>query len=178
MDRREALKKLAVGGALAAGGSIVLSSNNVAFAQSADGPPPPAAFTVVVPTNGSGAGTIQLTAPPPPAGATGATYNWQILECSVSQGRTLVLINSSNNQIIARGKKATCSPIPVTTGPLPNVPAVVARTVSGGSSNPKVLEPGDTVRLRLVVRWTVASTTVEGRYNIAGTYPNIQVTVA
>ncbi len=35
MDRREAIKKLAVGGAIAAGGSLVLSSNLVAHAASA-----------------------------------------------------------------------------------------------------------------------------------------------
>jgi hypothetical protein len=34
MDRREAIKKLAAGGAIAAGGSMILSSNNVAFAAS------------------------------------------------------------------------------------------------------------------------------------------------
>lgn len=177
MDRREALKKLAVGGAVAAGGSIVLSSNNVAFAQSG-GPPPPSDFVVDVQTNGSGDGTIQLTAPPAPQGSNGATYDWHILGCGVPKGRTLVLINSNGGQIIARGSKGTCSPIPVTTGPLPNAPAVLVRTVAGGSSNPKELEPGDTVSLRLIVNWFVGGNNVEGRYDIGGTFPNIVVTQA
>jgi hypothetical protein len=44
MDRREALKKLSAGGAIAAGGSVVLSSTNVAYAAS-NGTLPSAGWT-------------------------------------------------------------------------------------------------------------------------------------
>jgi hypothetical protein len=179
MDRREALKKLAIGGAIAAGGSIVLSSN--AVAQSASGPavaPQPSAVPISVPVSGSGTGTVTVSAPPAPAGAvlSATTYEWQIHTCRVSNGRTLVIINPANNQIIARGQKGTCSAIPVKTGPLPNVPTVLIRTVAGGSTTPKELERGDTVSLKFIVKWSVGGQTVEGRYNVGGTYPNIKVT--
>lgn len=179
MDRREALKKLAVGGALAAGGSIVLSSNAVAFAQSTNGPPPPSQLSIATPTNGSGVGTIQLSAPAPPPGAAGGptTYQWQILNCGIPNGRTLVIINAANNAIILRGQKNGCSSTPAKTGALSNAPTVVVRTVAGGSSTPKLLEPGNWVQLKLIVKWYVGSTLVEGRYNIGGTYPSINATL-
>lgn len=178
MDRREALKKLAVGGALAAGGSIVLSSNAVAYAQSASGPPTPSALTILVPTNGSSVGTIQLTAPSPPPGAeTGpTTYEWQILGCNIDNGRTLVIINAATNNIILRGQKNGCSSTPAKTGPLSNAPTVLVRTVAGGSESPKLLQPGDWVSLKLIVKWYVGSTLIEGRYDVGGTYPSINAT--
>ena len=178
MDRREALKKLAVGGVLAAGGSIVLSSNAVAYAQSASGPPLAETLSIVVPINGSGVGTIQLSAPPTPVGATAGatTYEWQILNCGIPSGRTLVIINTANGKIIARGRKNGCGDTPVKSPPLSNAPTVIVRTVAGGSTSPKLLEPGDWVSLKLIVKWYVGSTLIEGRYNIGGTYPSINAT--
>jgi len=176
MDRREALKKLAIGGALAAGGSIVLSSNNVAFAQSGIIPPPTAMPVTVTATGKNGAGVIQLSAPPAPTGTTGATYEWRILGCKVPTGRTLVIINSSNNQVIARGLNGGCSPIPVSSGAIKNAPTVLIRTVAGGSTSAKELSPGDSVSLKLIVKWTIGNNVVEGRYNIGGVYPSITVT--
>jgi len=175
MDRREALKKLAVGGALAAGGSIVLSSNNVAFAQSTSGPPSPDLVSITTPTTGKrGAGIIKLSAPNAPDGASdGTTYEWQIRGCSVPNGRTLVIINSANGQIIARGQQNGCSPFTVTSGPLSNAPSVDVRTVAGGSSTPKELSPGDSVNLRLIVKWNVNGAVVEGLYAIGEVYPSI-----
>ena len=74
MDRREALKKLATGGAIAAGGSFVLSSNQVAFAASGPVPPPPADLVTYVP-GGDGA-SFEITGEP--ENTTSTSYQWQL----------------------------------------------------------------------------------------------------
>ena len=177
MDRRAALKKLAAGGAIAACGSMVLSSNNVAFAQSGplppDAPGPEGLIITRTDTGRRGEGYIVVTAPTPPFAAERVTYEWQIHGCSVPNGRTLVVINQTNGQIIARGLNGGCSPFVVKNGALPNAPSVVVRTVAGGSSNPKELSPGDSIDLVLIVTWLVNGAEVVGRYRISGTYPNI-----
>jgi hypothetical protein len=177
MDRREALKKLAVGGAIAAGGSFVLSSNNVVFAASGV-VPSPSALTVQTPVNSKGEGTLRLTAPPAPAGANPAntTYQWEIRGCDVKPGRTLVII--SNNRVIARGNNGSCPSTPIVTPPSNTAGSVVVRTSAGGSSSFKDLEPGNTVTIRLIVKWYVNGQLVEGRYQVSGSYPNVAVTQA
>ena len=92
------------------------------------------------------------------------------------QGRTLVIINAFNNQIIARGQNGGCSPIAVSSGPVPSAQTVLVRTVAGGSSSPKELSPGDMVSLKLIVKWSYGTTVVPGTYNIGGRFPNITVT--
>jgi hypothetical protein len=180
MDRREALKKLAVGGAIAAGGSIVLSSNNVAFAASGDPVPPPSALALTTPVGNKGEGTLRITAPPAPTGANPATttYQWEIRGCDVDQGRTLVVVNDSTNQAIARANNGSCPSTPILTQPSNTAGSVTVRTAAGGSSSLKNLEPGNTVTLRLIVKWYVDGQLVEGRYQVSGAYPNFTVTQA
>ncbi len=177
MDRREALKKLAVGGAIAAGGSFVLSSNNVVFASSGV-VPPPSAMTVQAPVNTKGDGTLQLSAPPAPAGANPAstTYQWEIRGCDVDSGRTLVII--ANNVVIARANNGSCPSTPIVTPPSNTAGSVVVRTAAGGSSSFKDLEQGNTVTIRLIVKWYINGQLVEGRYQVSGPYPNVTVTEA
>ena len=85
MDRREALKKLSVGGAVAAGGSIVLSSTNVAYAMSGQ-PPTTAQFTI-----GAGSSTslasVRVILPVTP-GCTPTGWAWTLNSWSVSQGNS------------------------------------------------------------------------------------------
>lgn len=172
MDRREALKKLAVGGAIVAGGSLVLSTNNVAFAASGTTTPLP---TWSAPINGQGQGTLVLSAPLPPPGATNTTYQWEIRGCDVSQGRTLVVINTANNSVIARANNGSCPSTPIITPWLPTAGSVIVRTAAGSSTSYKDLAPGNTVTIRLKVRWYVDGQMVESTYVISGPYPNMTV---
>lgn len=79
MNRRDALKKLAVGGAIAAGGSLVLSSNPVAATNSGgipDGiPGPDGPFDIELSNSKDEVWT--LTAPAPPNGVSVA-HSWNI----------------------------------------------------------------------------------------------------
>jgi hypothetical protein len=88
MDRREAIKKLAAGGAIAAGGSMILSSNNVAFASSH-------CEFVNVPLNGdnlplvatdAGTGILDIAVSPLPGCTCGMspTYQWVLVSGSVT----------------------------------------------------------------------------------------------
>jgi hypothetical protein len=174
MDRREALKKLAVGGAIVAGGSLVLSSNAVAQSGSGTTTPLP---TWSAPINGQGQGTLVLTAPTPPSGATGAEYQWEIRGCAVSQGRTLVVINAANNSVIARANNGSCPTTPIVTPWLPTAGSVIVRTAAGGSTSYKDLEPGNTVTIRLKMRWyNTSNQLVESPpYLITGPYPNMTI---
>lgn len=121
MDRREALKKLAVGGAIAAGGSLVMSSNLVAYAASG-GP----AGIVGAPYQGD---DLAIYFPPRPDGnnngkrivlgsaqqmtaANGSPvtvwYTWYIREVNLEKpnGATLQLRrgNTSTGLVIAQGQ--------------------------------------------------------------------------
>jgi hypothetical protein len=181
MDRREAIKKLAIGGAIAAGGSIVLSTNNVAFAASGGAvAPAPSSMPVSTPFNNQGEGTLVLSAPPAPNGANPATttYQWEIRGCDTKSGRTLVVLNAANNQVIARANNGGCPSTPIITPPSNAAGSVIVRTAAGNSSSLKDLEPGNTVTIRLIVKWYVGSQMVEGRYQVSGAYPNFVVTQA
>jgi hypothetical protein len=173
MDRREALKKLAVGGAIVAGGSLVLSSNAVALSGSGTQTPLP---TWSAPINGQGQGTLVLTAPTPPSGATNISYQWEIRGCDVSQGRTLVVIDAASSSVIARANNGSCPSTPIVTQWSSTAGSVIVRTAAGSSTSYKDLEPGNTVTIRLKMRWYIGSQLVESPpYVISGPYPNMTV---
>lgn len=78
MNRREALKKLSAGGAIAAGGSMILSSANVAYAMS--GPLP----TATIRTNSISGSTwtVELVLGPSTCTETSRTWNYTIASLS------------------------------------------------------------------------------------------------
>ena len=97
MDRREALKKLGVGGAVAAGASLVLSSNPVAAAGS--GPPglPPNPRPSVIYSNASNTITITLTVPNCTDGSPPTTqYLWSNPTGTLATGNQTVTISGSS----------------------------------------------------------------------------------
>ena len=111
MDRREALKKLAIGGAIAAGGSLVVSSNAIAQTTSGvvpagipgDGQPLPGVTT----TLSSGDRQLTFAAPQPPAGVT-ATYAWNIRRYTVSQPQVKGIKLTTGGRVIEQIGQPNC----------------------------------------------------------------------
>ena len=171
MDRREAIKKLAAGSALAAGGSMVLSSRNVAYAASAPGTglagvPGPSDDLPITVNSSNGVVTYSDASNPTCAsGSLDRSYSWTIKSLKL-KGKTskLEIRNSSNTEMI--------------------------RNAVGGYSNPnsghgtvelhKVSESGesedlvkaDKFEVGLIVRWRCsgADAYVEAEYSFAGKY--------
>jgi hypothetical protein len=127
MDRREAIKKLAVGGAIAAGGSMVLSSNLVAHAASAGpagiigAPYREEDLTIFFPPRPDGNSNgkrIVLGSAQQMSGVNGAAvtvwYRWFIREVNLEQprGATLQLRsgNSPSGMVIAQGQGSNTGP--------------------------------------------------------------------
>jgi hypothetical protein len=127
MDRREALKKLAVGGAVAAGGSLVLSSNLVAHAASAGpagiigAPLQEQNLTIFFPPRPDGNNNgkrIVLGSAQQMSAANGSPvtiwYRWFIREVNLEKpnGATLQLRNgnSPSGMVIAQGPGSNTGP--------------------------------------------------------------------
>jgi hypothetical protein len=160
MDRRQAIKKLAAGTALASGGSMVLSSRVVAYASSA-GPSDP-----VITNNSNGTVTIAMgdggAASCEPGSET--AFAWRIDTFNLKGGNTwrFFIRNSTDTADIAEGEGGN-------SGFNTNYGTVVLRK-SNKSGKLKPLDNGDTYVLTTNVLRCGGSPQVA--YRISGTYPN------
>ena len=179
MNRRDAIRKLAAGGAVATGASMVLSTNDVAFAASppdtgltdvpAAGAPLPIAF--VSTTNG----TVRINATSSAAciggGVPTVTYAWKVNSFSFSGGnRRLLVVNASNlSQIIHDTSSSTGYSAARTTWPS----IELRKTNSGSKRQIKPLDPGDLYNVSVIVTWQCsnANSALEAEYVLIGTGP-------
>jgi hypothetical protein len=171
MDRREALKKLATGGAIAAGGSFVLSSNQVAFAAS--GPPEPSDLVAYV-EGGDGA-SFTITGEPPD-GTTSTSYQWQLNYISLTPAgkKQVNLLDGGGNVLWSStlGDKVCGRPC---------TPWTSSSTALGTVQldRHKGLKPGDVYELDVIVSWTFSGGGSDNtHYRIYGAYgsdPWVQV---
>ena len=176
MDRREALKKLAVGGAIAAGGSMVLSSNAVAQTSSGlprglpgNGQPLPGVGAVLL----SSDKVLQFTAPPLPSGVT-AIYHWNIRRFDIKHPQVdgVKLTSAPNTQ--TRYTQGSCAT--QTCGYfLGNATAdVEALFKDAAPSNNKAVvdDPtkrfkyADVVTVGLWIQWTFSGRTLSAEYEL------------
>ena len=177
VNRRDALKKLAAGGAIAAGGSLVLSSN--AVAETASGPPitgipgPGEDLTNFVTFSNQGDVTFTHndTAVCPGGGGVTTTYRWRTVGFTLSPPRnkrlqlldatSLALLNG--NDISATGTCISCTDNQLTSG---SNSALLQREISN-------IKTGDQYTLELEITWECSgSPTVVATYDVAGTYPD------
>lgn len=177
MNRRDAIKKLAAGGAVTLGASAVLSSNNVAFAASppdtglvgvpADGAPLPVAFT----PNGDGTVTIDAASGASCAagGSPTVTYAWKVNSFSFSGGNRHLIL-SSNGQTLhdtTGGSGYSAAGTGYTAVDL-------AKTNNGRKRNIKPLDASDAYSISVLVTWQCsgANSALEAEYVINGNGPN------
>jgi hypothetical protein len=176
MNRRDAIKKLAAGGAVTLGASAVLSTNNVAFAASppdtglvgvpAQGAPPPLSFSP------NGNGTVTLDASSGAACISGAsptiTYAWKVNSFSFSGGNRHLIL-SSNGQTIHDTKGGSGYSAASTGYAVVNV----AKTNNGSKRQIKPLASSDTYNLSLLITWQCsgANSALEAEYVISGVGP-------
>ena len=168
MNRREALKKLALGGAIAAGGSLVLSSNAVAATGSGavipgiplEGQPLPGVRLEL-----SG-GDRQLTfrAPPPPAGVT-ASYSWNIQGFNVQHPQVdgmLLTAGGSAQRVIGQPNcGAGCGYF---TGNDVAVAETLFKSTGKKEDKNKKFKNGDTVDVGLMITWQSSGITVTAEF--------------
>jgi hypothetical protein len=179
MNRRDAIKKLAAGGAVAAGASVVLSSNDVAFAASppdtglTDVPGPSDPLPIVFSPNGNGTVTVDATssASCAPGGTPTVTYSWKVNSFNFSGGnRHLLVVNANNpNQVILDTTSSTGY-----SSANPSATAVELRKTNNGSKRKiKKLDPGDTYNISVIVSWQCANanSALEGEYTLTGNGP-------
>ena len=180
MNRRDAIRKLAAGGAVAAGASVVLSSNDVAFAASppdtgliaVPGPtePLPIAFT----PNSDGTVTIGDSGSPSCSteGTPTVTYSWKVNSFSFSGGnRHLLLVNAANlSQVIHDTTSSTGYSSP-NTG---HAAVELRKTNNGKKRKIKPLDPGDTYSISVIVTWQCAgaNSALEAEYTLLGSGSN------
>jgi hypothetical protein len=176
LNRREAIRKLAAGGAVAAGASVVLSSHDVAFAASppdtgltnVPGSTEPLPIAFMPNTNG----TVTVGDATSPACTSGGgptvTYSWKVNSFSFSGGnRHLLVVNAANlSQIIhdTSGSSGYSSP---NTGH----PAVELRKTNNGRKRQiKPLESGDSYSISVIVTWQCsgANSALEAEYTLMG----------
>ena len=166
MDRREALKKLAVGGAIAAGGSLVLSSNVAAQTTSGPGIPgiPVAGQPIPGVTLALTGGDKQLgfRAPAPPSGVT-ASYSWTIRSWDVTHPQVsgMQLTSGGNVQRVIGQPNCGNSCTYVAGNDLATTETLFK---PGGSEKNKKFKSNDTVTVGLMMVWTSAGTTVTAEY--------------
>ena len=151
MDRREALKKLAAGGAIAAGGSFVLSSNQVAFAASG-----PNAILEYEPT--ADGATFTIVGFPDDA-----FYQWRLnyLSLTPASKKQVNLIDSTGNVLYSSplGVKV-CGPCTDWTSSSNSLGTISLDRHNG-------MQPGDAFELDVIV---TSSTTGTSEYRITGSY--------
>lgn len=148
MNRREALKKLGAGGAIASGASVVLLSNGVAYAASG---------TIGVPDRPtvnsysylSNALTISLNALPPSCtiGPSNPSYSWSNASGTV-QGQQVVSTSGSNSNSV-----------------------VLVRTGNPAPQNP--WGNGDVFTVNVTVTWSCSGANVQQTYTVQATIPGI-----
>ncbi len=166
MDRREALKKLALGGAIAAGGSLVLSSNVAAQTTSGPGilgiPVAGQAIPGVALTLTGGDKQLGFRAPAPPTGVT-ASYSWSIRSFDVKHPQVSGMqLTSGGNVQRVTGQPGCGNSCAYFAG---NDQAI-AQTLfkPGGNEKNKKFKSNDTVTVGLMIVWRSAGTTVTAEY--------------
>lgn len=177
MNRRDAIKKLAAGGAVTLGASAVLSSNNVAFAASPPDtglsgvPPRGAAPPLSFSPNGNGTVTLDLSSDATCAsgGSPTITYAWKVNGFSFSGGNRHLII-SSNGQTVhdttgGSGYSSHSTGYSVID---------LAKTNNGSKRKIKPLDSSDTYNLSVIVTWQClgANSALEAEYVIAGVGPS------
>jgi hypothetical protein len=189
MDRREALRKLAAGGAVAAGASVVLSSNDVAFAASPPGtglsgvPGPGEPLEITYTPNNNGTITIaDATQASCASGALTVTYSWRILgyDVSGSKRRLAIYTNPPGTSALVQGPNeniCTSCPTPYSSPSTTNNDVVLRKNNPGGQIDP--LDAGDEYSVGVLVTWRCGSNTPYTReFAIGATYPNVPVVTA
>lgn len=201
MDRREALRKLAAGGAIAAGGSFVLSSNRVAYAASvggvtgipAPGEPLPIAYAIIDPLfQDSRIQVIDTTTPAcVDASPVTTTHSWKINKFDVggNVSRTWVELWDADNDTKIIEAQATSG----------GISQAVCGPGCTGYSSPTSFngftlkrwrdeifgdeyvdwKNGDYYEVDTLISWSCAGhPTVQGEYRIAGTFPDTPTVTA
>jgi len=177
MNRRDAIKKLAAGGAVTLGASAVLSSNDVAFAASpadtglvgvpADGAPLPISF---VP---NGDGTVTINAASSASCTSGAsptvTYAWKVNSFSFSGGNRHLIV-SSNGQTLHDTTGGSGYSSASTAFSTVNL----AKTNNGRKRKIKPLEASDSYSISVLITWQCsgANSALEAEYVLNGVGPN------
>lgn len=180
MDRREALKKLAAGGAIATTGSFVVSSRAVAFSGSGEPsgltgvPGPNEVLPVSVQTSLSSNGkrgtviisdtTTPMCGNQPP----NRHYCWRINTFGVKGGRgwKLQVKDGNDSQVICDYISQSFTP------PNTNHGTVLIRKANKGGGA-QLLDRGDHYAADMYVTWQCqGSSTVEAIYRFSGTFPD------
>ncbi len=181
MDRREALKKLAAGGAIAATGSMVLSTRDVAYAASAPGtggltgiPGPGEQLPITVQTslsNNGKRGTVTIsdnTSPTCDSGPPNRWYSWRINSSNIKGGNgwKLQIKDGADNQVIREFIDSG-----FTTSD-PNHGTVLLRKANNGGKA-KPLDRGDDYSVDMMVTWQCqGAAAVEAVYRFSSSSPD------
>lgn len=182
MNRRDALRKLAAGGAIATTGSVVLSSRQVAHAAS---PPstglsnvPGSSDPMSMASTNNPNGTVTLTDTVTPTCVSGSlttTYAWRINGYDIGPGnRHFHLRNAADTATLQQGPSTdTCSACPMPyVGPTSSDMSITLRkTNNGGQLKP--LDSGDFYDIGLLVTWQCSghSAALTAEYRMYATYP-------
>jgi hypothetical protein len=153
MNRREAIQKLAAGGAIAAGGSLVLSSNNVAFAASgcmlvdvpADGAPLPLA------AGDAGTGVLDIAVSPPPSCTCDdftPMYDWTLTRFSITPPNGSMTASQTST-------------------------STVRLTKLDKKGRPKAFHGNDQFAFLLKTSWQCGTECITASYNVAGVYSSL-----
>ena len=164
MNRRDALKKLAVGGAVAAGGSLVLSSNLVAATNSGgipDGIPGPEGQLDIKLSN-SQDNVLTLTAPAPPKGVSVA-YSWNIQSFKVDDKKidAIGLISGGKEQTLSQNRE--CPP-PGCRYLLGNETADLEAIRGREKDKARKFKRGDVVIVGLLAEWSFRGGSVTAEF--------------
>jgi hypothetical protein len=180
VNRREAIRKLAAGGAVAVGASAVVSTRDVAYAASpantnlsnvpAELDPLPISFSA----NANGTVTIGDVTPAAciGGGTPTITYSWKVNGFSLSGGnRHLLVVNASNpNDVIHDTTSSTGYSSPSTSHP-----AVELRKTNNGKKRTiKPLDSSDSYNVSVIVTWQCGgeNSALEAEYTFAGVGSN------
>ena len=180
MDRRQAIKKLAAGTALAAGGSVVLSSRDVAYAASAPGtgltnvPGPSEPLPVGTTNNSNGTVTLSdVSSPSCSSGSLTRSYSWRINGFNINGGTPwqFYIRNSTDSETIREGVSGYSTPN------LNDGTVVLRKTNKPKKTKPGVLKPlanGDYYDISMLVTWQCsgAGAYLQTEYKFSATYPN------
>jgi hypothetical protein len=176
MNRREAIRKLAAGGAVTLGASAVLSSNDVAFAASppdtglvnvpADGAPLPSSTSA----NGDGTVTINVSSGASCAsgGAPTVSYAWKVNSFSFSGGNRHMILKANGQTVHDTTGGSGYS------SANPGFGVVnVAKTNNGRKRKIKPLGSSDSYSLSVLVTWQCANANaaLEAEYVVDGIGP-------
>jgi hypothetical protein len=180
MDRREALKKLGAGSAIAATGSFVLSSSNVAYAQSggnsdltglpASDEPLPITVQTTMSSNGKKGTVIISDNTTPMCGdqSPNRHYCWRINSFKVKGGNgwKQQIKDANDSQVICDFISSSFTPPDTTHG------NVLLRKANGGGGA-KPLDRGDEYSVDMYVTWQCSGPSyVDAIYRFKATFPD------